>query len=202
MVSTPSGSASSPVYLPREDFDLVKIVVVGPFGIGKTTAVGAVSEIGTLHTEEPMTQAAEALDDLVVDGKTTTTVALDFGRITLHAARIVLYLFGTPGQARFKVLWDDITAGALGALVLVDTRRLDASFEVMDLVETAGLDYVVALNQFPDTPAHELDLVRSKLDLEPHTPLVTCDARDRTSVLNVLRTLTDHLISRAGAQPS
>ncbi|TLQ39351.1 GTP-binding protein [Streptomyces marianii] len=200
--SPPSSSPPSPVYLPDGDFDLVKILIVGPFGIGKTTAIETVSEIRSLHTEEPMTQAAASVDDLVVDGKDTTTVALDFGRLTLPGARIVLYLFGTPGQERFRVIWEDIAQGALGALVLVDTRRLGASFEVMDLVEEAGLDYVVALNQFPDTPEHELDLVRKRLDLEEHTPLVTCDARDRTSVLDALRTLADHLVSRAGADLS
>jgi signal recognition particle receptor subunit beta len=186
------------VYLPDEDYDLVKILVVGPFGIGKTTAIDAVSEIRSLHTEEPMTQAAASLDDLVVEGKDTTTVAIDFGRITLPTARIVLYLFGTPGQKRFKVVWDDIANGALGALVLVDTRRLDASFEVMDLVEETGLDYAVAVNQFPDTPEHDLGIVRKKLDLEDHTPLVPCDARDKQSTLDALRTLTAYLVSRAG----
>ncbi|KPC88289.1 ATP-binding protein [Streptomyces sp. NRRL F-6602] len=202
MVSSPSSSPPPPVYLPDGDFDLVKILIVGPFGIGKTTAIKAVSEISSLHTEEPMTQAAASVDDLLDDGKTTTTVALDFGRITLSRARIVLYLFGTPGQERFQVIWDDITQGALGALVLVDTRRLGASFEAMGLIEEAGLDYVVALNRFPDTPEHDLGLVRKKLDLEDHTPLVTCDARDRTSVLDALRTLADHLVSRAGADLS
>ncbi|MFD5110545.1 GTP-binding protein [Streptomyces cinereoruber] len=191
-------SPSAPVVLPDGDYDLVKILVVGPFGIGKTTAIDAVSEIPSLHTEEPMTQAAASVDDLVVDSKTTTTVAVDFGHITLPTSRIVLYLFGTPGQERFRVIWNDIRQGALGALVLVDTRRLAASFEVMDLLEEAGLDYAVAVNQFPDTPEHDLDLVRSKLDLENRTPLVICDARDRQSVLNSLRTLADHLVSRAG----
>ncbi|MGZ2358489.1 ATP/GTP-binding protein [Streptomyces sp. 372A] len=200
--SAPSSSAPSPVYLPDGDFDVVKILVVGPFGIGKTTAIQTVSEIRSLHTEEPMTQAAASVDDLVVDGKKTTTVAIDFGRITLHGTRIVLFLFGTPGQERFRVIWDDVTQGALGALVLADTRRLGASFEVMGLIEEAGLDYVVALNQFPGTPEHALDHVRSALDLEDHTPLVTCDARDRTSVLGALRTLADHLVSRAGADLS
>ncbi|MFE0774199.1 ATP/GTP-binding protein [Streptomyces sp. NPDC058861] len=198
MASSPSSSPPAPVYLPGGDFDLVKILVVGPFGIGKTTAIEAVSEIPSLHTEEPMTQAAASVDDLAVNGKTTTTVAVDFGRITLPTAHIVLYLFGTPGQERFRVIWNDIAHGALGALVLVDTRRLAASFEVMDLLEEAGLDYAVAVNQFPGTPAHDLALVRGKLDLEDHTPLVTCDARDRQSVLNALRTLANHLVSRAG----
>lgn len=191
-------SAPAPVFLPAEDYDLVKILVAGPFGIGKTTAIEAVSEIRSLHTEEVMTHAAAAVDDLVVEGKNTTTVAIDFGRITLAQARIVLYLFGTPGQRRFRPLWEDYALGALGVLVLVDTRRLDASFEVIDLVEESGLDYAVAVNQFPQSPVYDLGSVRAKLDLEEHTPLVTLDARDRCSTLGALKTLTAYLVSRAG----
>ena len=202
MDSVPSSSPPSPVFLPAEDYDLVKILVAGPFGIGKTTAIETVSEIRSLHTEEVMTHAAADVDDLVVEGKNTTTVAIDFGRITLAPARIVLYLFGTPGQRRFRPMWEDYARGALGVLVLVDTRRLDASFEVIDLVEESGLDYAIAVNQFPESPAYDLDTVRAKLDLEEHTPLVTLDARDRHSTLNALKTLTAYLISRAGDAPS
>lgn len=196
--STSSPPAPTPVYLPTEDCDLVKILVAGPFGIGKTTAIKTVSEIPSLHTEEVMTNAAANVDDLVVEGKNTTTVAIDFGRLTLTQARVVLYMFGTPGQRRFRPLWEDHARGALGALVLVDTRRLDASFEVMDLIEDSGLDYAVAVNVFPDSPKYDLDTVRAKLDLEDHTPLVTCDARDRRSTLNALKILTAYLVSRAG----
>jgi signal recognition particle receptor subunit beta len=202
MDSVPSSGAPTPVFLPAEDYDLVKILVAGPFGIGKTTAIEAVSEIRSLHTDEVMTHAAADVDDLVVEGKRTTTVAIDFGRITLAKARIVLYLFGTPGQRRFRPLWEDYALGALGVLVLVDTRRLDASFEVIDLVEESGLDYAVAVNQFPQSPVYDLDTVRAKLDLEEHTPLVTLDARDRNSTLNALKTLTAYLISRVGDVPS
>jgi signal recognition particle receptor subunit beta len=196
--SAPTSSAPTPVFLPAEDYDRVKIIVAGPFGIGKTTAIETVSEIESLHTEEVMTQAAAELDHLVVEGKDTTTVAIDFGRITLAQGRIVLYLFGTPGQRRFRPLWEDYVLGALGVLILVDTRRLDASFEVIDLVEESGLEYAIAVNEFPEAPIHDLDTVRAKLDLEEHTPLVTVDARDRRSTLNALKTLTAYLISRAG----
>jgi signal recognition particle receptor subunit beta len=185
------------VYLPDGDYERVKIVVAGPFGIGKTTAIGAVSEVPILRTEEVMTDAAADVDDLVVEEKDATTVAIDFGRITLVGG-IVLYLFGTPGQSRFRSLWADHTRGALGLLILVDTRRIEESWEVMDLAEESGLDYAVAVNMFPDSPEYDLDTVRSKLDLQDHTPLVTVDARDRDSTLNALKTLTRFLVTRAG----
>ncbi|MGW7823899.1 GTP-binding protein [Streptomyces puniciscabiei] len=197
-----SSPLSAPVYLPAESYDRVKILIAGPFGIGKTTVIETVSEIRSLHTEEVMTQPATEVDDLHVTGKTTTTVATDFGRITLDKAGIVLYLFGTPGQKRFRPLWKDHALGALGALVLVDTRRLDDSFEVIDLVEDSGLDYAVAVNMFPESPAYPLGIVREKLDIEDHTPLVTVDALDRRSTLDALKTLTAHLVTRAGDIPS
>ncbi|MEV8099089.1 ATP/GTP-binding protein [Kitasatospora sp. NPDC085879] len=179
----------------------MKILVAGPLGIGKTTAIRTLSEIPTLHTDEVMTDAAASADDLTLDGlrgKTTTTVAIDFGRLTVPQAKVVLYLYGTPGQRRFLPLWEDIADGAIGALVLADTRRLDQSFEVMDLIEERGLDYAVAVNTFPTSPDYTLDTLRSKLDLDKQTPLVTCDARDKNSTLDALIALTAHLIARAG----
>lgn len=152
-----------------------------------------------------MTDAAASTDDLSLVGlrnKTTTTVAIDFGRLTLPGDRVVLYLYGTPGQRRFLPLWEGISFGALGVLVLVDTRRLDESFEVMDLVEERGLPYAVAVNIFPDSPNYPLNLLRSKLDLAPETPLVTCDVRERNSTLNALIELTVHSMTLAGAEAS
>lgn len=197
MGSSPS-STTAPVYLPDTDHERVKILVAGPFGIGKTTMIHTLSEIPSLHTEEVMTDAAAHVDDLAVPEKSTTTVAIDFGRITLSQGRIVLYLFGTPGQRRFRPLWNDYARGALGALVIVDTRRLADSFEVMDLVEESGLNYAVAVNQFPESPAYDVETLRVKLDVEDHTPLVICDARDWNSSLEALRSLAAHLVDRAG----
>lgn len=173
MDSAPSLSSPRPVYLPEGDHRRVKILVAGPIGVGKTTAIRTLSQIPTLHTDEVMTDAAVGVDDLSLVGlrnKSTTTVAIDFGRLTLPGNRVVLYLYGTPGQRRFLPLWDGIAHGALGALVLVDTRRLDESFEVMDLIEERGLPYAVAVNVFPESPDYDLELLRSKLDLAPDTP--------------------------------
>lgn len=206
MDSARSGSTSpTPVYLPEDDHQRLKILVAGPLGIGKTTAIRTLSEIPTLHTDEVMTDAAASADDLTLDGlrgKTTTTVAIDFGRLTVPQAKVVLYLYGTPGQRRFLPLWEDIADGAIGALVLADTRRLDQSFEVMDLIEERGLDYAVAVNTFPTSPDHTLETLRSKLDLDERTPLVTCDARDKNSTLDALIALTAHLIARSGDRSS
>ncbi|MEV7892423.1 GTP-binding protein [Streptomyces sp. NPDC002817] len=203
MASAPSSTASSApgapgrVHLPDTARDLVKILVTGPFGVGKTTLIDSVSEIVPLHTEEQLTEASAQVDDLEgVRDKSTTTVAIDFGRISL-AGGVVLYLFGTPGQERFRSLWDDIAYGALGALVLVDSRRIDASFDVLGLVEETGLPYTVAFNAFPDAPSHHTEeQLRAALDLEPGTPMVTCDARDANSSIDALLTLVQHLIDR------
>ncbi|SCF65553.1 ATP/GTP-binding protein [Streptomyces sp. Ncost-T10-10d] len=197
--------SSPPVYLPEGEHRRIKILVAGPLGIGKTTVVKSLSQIPTLHTDEVMTNAAVATDDLshdVLRDKTTTTVAIDFGRLTLPGDKIVLYLYGTPGQRRFLPLWEGIAFGALGALVLVDTRRLKDSWEVMELIEERGLPYAVAVNVFPDSPKYDLALIRSKLDLAPETPLVTCDAREKNSGLQALAQLTAHSISVAGVKAS
>jgi len=170
----------------------LKIIVVGGFGVGKTTMVRSVSEIRPLSTEEVMTQASEAVDDTTaVTGKTTTTVAFDFGRITLNS-QLVLYLFGAPGQERFWFLWDRLFAGTLGAVVLVDTRRLADSWYAIDRLEHHGTPFVVARNSF-GPPVHDLEQVRDALSLSPTVPLVDCDARVRTSSRDVLISLVHHI---------
>ncbi|MEU5714810.1 ATP/GTP-binding protein [Streptomyces sp. NPDC020403] len=170
----------------------LKIVVVGGFGVGKTTMVRSVSEIRPLNTEETMTSAGEAVDDLDgVQSKTSTTVAFDFGRITLDA-RSVLYLFGAPGQERFWFLWDRLFSGTLGAVVLVDTRRLADSWYAIDRLEHHGTPFIVACNDFGG-PLHTEQQIREALDLSPDVPLVECDARDRSSSKYVLITLIEHL---------
>ncbi|MEV6399024.1 ATP/GTP-binding protein [Streptomyces sp. NPDC051907] len=183
--------------LPETATAAVKVVIVGGFGVGKTTLVGSVSEIRPLTTEETMTQAGVGVDDIQgVERKTSTTVAMDFGRISINE-ELVLYLFGTPGQERFWFLWRGLFEGALGAVVLVDTRRLEVSFDVIGRLEERGVPFVVAVNSFPDAPGYPLDEVRGALDLPPEVPVVACDARLRGSSRDVLMALMHYLQSLA-----
>ncbi|WP_329613383.1 ATP/GTP-binding protein [Streptomyces brevispora] len=196
MDSAPSTDRTGIGYLPAAARTLMKLVVTGPFGVGKTTLIRTLSEIPTLHTEEAMTQSSTLLDNTAgLPDKTTTTVAIDFGRLTVPDD-LVLYMFGTPGQERFLPLWEDIARGALGALVLVDTRRLGDSFAVMDMVEEQGLPYAVAVNCFPDAPGHSDEVLRKHLDLAPGTPLIQCDARERRGSIEALIALAEHALTR------
>ncbi|OIJ90691.1 ATP-binding protein [Streptomyces sp. MUSC 14] len=189
-------------HLPHTTQAAVKIVIVGGFGVGKTTMVGSVSEIRPLTTEETMTQAGIGVDDNYgSDTKTATTVAMDFGRIGI-TEQLVLYLFGTPGQERFWFLWNGLFEGALGAVVLVDTRRLEVSFDVMDQLEERGVPFVIAVNSFPDAPRYAVEELRTALDLAPEIPIIDCDVRRRASSKDVLLTLMRflHSIALSGAR--
>ncbi|WP_431951809.1 GTP-binding protein [Nocardia lijiangensis] len=178
----------------------VKILIAGGFGVGKTTMVSSISEIAPLRTEELITEVSTGVDDLSgVESKQTTTVALDFGRITIDRD-LVLYLFGTPGQDRFWFLWDELSRGALGAVVLADTRRLGNSFAAVDFFERRGLPFMVGVNCFDGAPRYTIDEVRDALDLDQETPVMMCDARNRESAKNVLLTLVQHLIELAGRE--
>ncbi len=186
--------------LPSTARDGLKIVIVGGFGVGKTTMVRSVSEIRPLSTEETMTQAGVGIDDGASPGKTTTTVAFDFGRISLNE-HMVLYLFGAPGQERFWFLWDRLFAGTLGAVVLVDTHRLADSWYSIDRLEHHGTPFIVARNNFGE-PEHSLDQVRAALDLSADVPLIDCDARRRDSSKTVLLSLVRHLFALSAARES
>ncbi|MBF9131573.1 ATP/GTP-binding protein [Plantactinospora sp. S1510] len=174
----------------------VKVVVAGGFGTGKTTLVGSVSEIPPLTTEEVLTQASVGVDDTTgVEGKTSTTVALDFGRITI-TSDVVLYLFGTPGQDRFWFIWDELAQGAVGAIVLVDTRRLGTSFPAIDYFERRGIPFVAAVNRFFGECLYSEEEIRTALKLDPNVPLLWCDARDRSSSKKALIELVRHAMAR------
>ncbi|MEW2523986.1 ATP/GTP-binding protein [Streptomyces sp. NPDC047071] len=186
--------------LPATAAAAVKIVIVGGFGVGKTTMVGSVSEIRPLTTEETMTQAGIGVDDNYgSETKTATTVAMDFGRISI-SDELVLYLFGTPGQERFWFLWNGLFEGALGAVVLIDTRRLEVSFDVIGRLEERGVPFIIAVNDFPDAPRHPVEALRTALDLEKEVPIVHCDARRRSSSRDALLTLMHYLHSLAMAR--
>jgi uncharacterized protein len=185
---TPSGEATLP--------DAVKILIAGGFGVGKTTMVGAVSEIEPLRTEEVITAESIGVDDMDgIEAKTTTTVAMDFGRITV-SDELVIYLFGTPGQNRFWFMWDELSYGALGAVVLADTRRLADSFPAIDYFERRGTSFVVAVNCFEGSKSYQPDDVRIALDLDADVPVLLCDARQRPSSKQVLVTLVEHVMSQ------
>jgi uncharacterized protein len=174
-----------------------KIVIAGGFGAGKTTFVGAVSEIMPLRTEAIMTEESVGVDEVgATPDKTTTTVAMDFGRITLGDEDLILYLFGTPGQRRFWFMWDDLVHGAIGAIVLVDVRRLQDSFATVDFFEARGLPFLVAINDFDGAPRYPTEEVRKALSLPPAVPVITVDARQRDSAKQALIAIAEYALAR------
>lgn len=191
----PPSATPAPAHAPTPT--PVKIVIAGGFGVGKTTFVSSISEIAPLSTEAAMTSMSARVDDTgLLPNKVTTTVALDFGRITL-GADLVLYLFGTPGQDRFFFMWDELVRGAIGGVVLVDTRRLADCFPAIDYFESRSLPFVVAVNCFDGVVEHRIEDVRDALDVKADTPMVLCDARSRQSTKLVLLEVTQHAILRA-----
>jgi uncharacterized protein len=187
-----AGAAEPPI--------VTKILVAGGFGAGKTTLVGAVSEVRPLRTEEDLTDAGVAVDDTTgVQHKRTTTVAMDFGRITFRGG-VVLYLFGTPGQQRFWFMWDELAVGALGAVVLADTRRLADCFSSVDYFERRHTPFVVAANCFEGAPRYDTRSIREALDLDPDVPVLLCDARKRESAVQVLIATVTHALARQQAR--
>ncbi|GAA1393026.1 ATP/GTP-binding protein [Kitasatospora putterlickiae] len=199
--SAPRPSSPSPISAPAPA--ALKILIAGGFGVGKTTLVGTVSEVAPLRTEEYLTRASEGVDDLSgVDNKDTTTVALDFGRITV-SPELVVYLFGTPGQERFWFMWNDLVNGALGGIVIADTRRLETSFASIDFFESRGIPFVVAINCFHGENTRTVAEVRAALDLDPQVPMLVGDVRVRMFGRDLLLALVDHLMElSAGAQVS
>jgi signal recognition particle receptor subunit beta len=190
MVS-PNSDDDTPDFIPTP----VKIIIAGGFGVGKTTMVASVSEIPPLTTEEVLTEASDGIDDLMgVERKATTTVALDFGRITI-SPKYVLYLFGTPGQDRFWFMWDELARGAIGTVVLVDTRRLDTSFAAIDFFERRKIPFIVAVNCFDNAERYDADEIRHALAVPSHVPIVMCDARQRDSAKLTLIKLVKHAMS-------
>jgi uncharacterized protein len=172
----------------------VKILVAGGFGVGKTTFIGSVSEIEPLTTEELITEASVGIDSLEgVADKSTTTVAFDFGRISINQG-VVLYLFGTPGQDRFWFMWNEMSTGALGAVILADTRRLEACFSAVDFFERRNIKFIVAVNEFDGSYHYDTEEIRAALELKPHVPIALCDARDQRSAASVLIALVHYLI--------